>query len=85
MTVTEVAQSIHRTPRYVRALIKSKTLRAIRIGERGGYLIRPEWLDELLNVEGSRPRSHSQEYYLRRAAAAVAIVGYGPPGVPADL
>jgi excisionase family DNA binding protein len=64
LTVAQAAEAIHRHPRFVRDLITSGKLNAVRLTERGHWLVFTDSLSALLGV---RPqRQHSPEYLLRK-------------------
>ena len=64
LTVAETARRLSRSPAFVRRLIHSGRLRAIRLSERGHLLVYADSLCALLGVK--RERQHSREYYLRK-------------------
>ena len=83
MTVREVAEAIRYSPRQVRALIKQGKIKAYRLTPRGQWRI--DASSVFLLAEFETERQHSDEYYQRRALAAMAKVGLKLPDVPARL
>ena len=64
MTAAQTAKAIHKSPRFVRDLIADKKLKAVRITQRGHWLVFTDSLSALLGVKA--PRQHSQEYYMKK-------------------
>ena len=83
MTVREVAEAIRYSPRQVRALIKQGKIKAYRLTPHGQWRIDASSVSLLAEFETER--QHSDEYYERRALAAMARVGLKPPDMPARL
>jgi hypothetical protein len=55
---------LHKSPRFVRDLIADGKLKAVRLTERGHWLVFADSLSALLGVKPER--HHSPEYHLRR-------------------
>jgi excisionase family DNA binding protein len=64
LTVAKAAEALHKSPRYVRDLIAGGKLKAVRLSERGHWLV---FADSIASLLGVRPeRQHSPEYHLKR-------------------
>ena len=53
-TIKQAAARVHRGPRFLAREIKAGRLRAARVGGRGEYVLRDEWIDAWLE-ELARP------------------------------
>lgn len=83
MTVRQVAEAIHYSPRRVRELIKQGKIKAHRLMPGGQWRIDPSSVSLLAEFETQR--QHSAEYFQSRALAAMARVGLKLPDAPARL
>jgi hypothetical protein len=50
-TLKQAAARVHRGPRFLAREIKAGRLRAARVGGRGEYLTRDEWLDQWVEAQ----------------------------------
>jgi len=57
VTVAKAAEALHRTPRYVRRLIADGRLKAVRLTQRGHWLVYESSLSALLGVSDRSGRS----------------------------
>ncbi|MDM8005440.1 MAG: helix-turn-helix domain-containing protein [Phycisphaerae bacterium] len=73
MTVAEAAEAIRKSPRYVRGLIAEGRLKAVRLSERGHWLVFADSIAVLLGVKAQR--QHSPEYHLKRDQEILARMG----------
>ena len=83
LTVREVADLIRYSPRQVRTLISQGKIKAYRLTPHGQWRIDASSVSLLADFETDR--QHSDEYYQRRALAAMAKVGLKLPDMPARL
>jgi len=73
LTAAEAGKRLRRSPAFVRRLIHSGRLRAVRLSERGHLLVYADSLCALLGVR--RERQHSREYCLKRDDEILARMG----------
>ena len=50
-TLKQSGERVHRSPRFLAKEIKAGRLRAARVGGRGDYVLRDEWVDEWLESQ----------------------------------
>lgn len=74
MTVAQVARALACSPRRVRQLIGEGKLAALRLTDAGHWRITADSVRALCGLQTER--SHTREYYARRAAAAARRLGY---------
>lgn len=73
LTAAEAGQRLRRSPAFVRRLIKSGRLRAVRMTEPGHWLVYADSVCALLGIKPERQHSHA--YYLKRDKDILAQMG----------
>ncbi len=80
LTVAQAAKAIHRSPRYVRDLIRLGILRASRICDRGRWLVDESSLAQLVtHQEQSRQQVSAR---VQQELAEARAAGFEPPAEP---